>query len=129
MTALGFHCFVWVLSGLSEWGYSSLWCTGFSLHWLLLLQKTGSSTGLSSCGSWAQQLRLVGCRAWAQSLWCMGLVAPRHRKSSQTRDQTCVPCIGRQILILCATREVLNYFLSTLNKWYIIINRKFRKYR
>ena len=28
-------------------------------------------------------------------------------ESSQTRDQTCVPCIGRQILIHCTTREVL----------------------
>ena len=23
-------------------GYSSFWCTGFSLRWLLLLQRTGS---------------------------------------------------------------------------------------
>ena len=35
----------------------------------------------------------------------MGLVAPRHVGSSQTRAQTCVPCIGRQILNHCATRE------------------------
>ena len=36
-------------------GYSSLWCTGFCLQWLLLLQSTGSRcTGFSSCGSWAQ---------------------------------------------------------------------------
>ena len=33
-------------------GYSSLWCTGFSLRWLLLLQSTGSRpVGFSSCGS------------------------------------------------------------------------------
>ena len=36
-------------------GYSLLWCTGFSLQWLLLLQSTGSRcVGLSSCGTWAQ---------------------------------------------------------------------------
>ena len=31
-------------------------------------------------------------------------------ESSRSRDQTCVPCIGRQILIHCATREVLQIF-------------------
>ena len=37
----------------------------------------------------------------------MGLVAPRHVGSSQTRARTRVPCIGRQILNHCATREAL----------------------
>ena len=36
-----------------------------------------------------------------------GLVAPRHVGSSQTRARTHVPCIGRQILNHCATREAL----------------------
>ena len=32
-------------------GYSSLWCTGFSMRWLLLLRSMGSRrTGFSSCG-------------------------------------------------------------------------------
>ena len=35
----------------------------------------------------------------------MGLVAPRHVGSSQTRARTHVPCISRQILNHCATRE------------------------
>ena len=54
-------------------GYSSLWCTGFSLQWLLLLQSTGSRrAGFSSCGSWALELRLssFGARAWLlRSMW------------------------------------------------------------
>ena len=41
----------------------------------------------------------------------MGLVAPQHVESSQTRDQTHVSCIGRQILIHGATREVPCIFL------------------
>ena len=41
---------------------------------------------LSSCGSWAQLLR---------SMW----------DPPQTRARTLVPCIGRQILNHCATRE------------------------
>ena len=39
------------------------------------------------------------------NLWLAGLVAPRHVGSSQTRARTRVPCIGRQILNHCATRE------------------------
>ena len=34
-----------------------------------------------------------------------GLVARWHVGSSQTGARTCVPCIGRQILNRCATRE------------------------
>ena len=82
-------------------GYSSLWCAGFSLQWLLLLWSIGSRCmGFSSCGTRAQQL------------WCMGLVAPRHVGSSRARDQTCVPCISRQILNHCATRKSLNFDFS-----------------
>ena len=35
----------------------------------------------------------------------MALAAPRRVGSSQTRDRTCVSCIGRQILYHWATRE------------------------
>ena len=80
-------------------GYSLLWCAGFSLRWLLWLRSTGSRPQ-------AQQLWLAGSRVQTQQLWRMGLVAPRHVGSSWTRAQTCVPCIGRQILNHCTTREV-----------------------
>ena len=36
----------------------------------------------------------------------MGWIAPRHVGSSLTRDQTCISCIGRQILNHWTTREV-----------------------
>ena len=51
-------------------------------------------------------------------MWAIcGLVAPPHVESSQTRDQTHVPCIGRWIPIHCTTRKVwslifCNDFLS-----------------
>ena len=48
---------------------------------------------LSNCGSWAQLLR---------GTW----------ESSQTRARTRVPCIGRQILNHCATREALCFLLK-----------------
>ena len=45
-------------------GYSLLWCAGFSLQWLLLLQSTGSrSEGFSSCGSRTLERRLSSCGA------------------------------------------------------------------
>ena len=38
-------------------------------------------------------------------MWLTGPVAPWYVGSSQTRARTRVPCIGRQILNHCATRE------------------------
>ena len=39
-----------------------------------------------------------GCSAWALWLWHTDSIAPSHTGSSQTRDQTDVPCIARRIL-------------------------------
>ena len=58
--------------------------------------------GLSCCRAQAPD-------AQAQQLWLTGVVAPRHVGSSQTRSRTRVPCIGRQILNHCTTREALLY--------------------
>ena len=96
---------------------SSLLRVGFSwgewelllvvVRWLLLLRNMGSRcTGFSSCGTWAQQLRLVGSRAQSQQLWRTGLVAPWHVGS----------CIGRRILNHCATREALHSFFKLLSR-------------
>ena len=65
-------CFFWLrwvfvaARGLSlvamSGGYSSLWCVGFSLRWLLLLRTMGSRcAGFSSCGSRALERRLSSC--------------------------------------------------------------------
>ena len=51
----------------------------------------------------------------------MGLVAPRHVRSSQTRARTRVPCIGRRIFNHCATREALK---SIIVESYVRITRK-----
>ena len=100
---------LWCCAGFSlvatSEGSSWLWCAGFSLRWLLLLQSMG--------------FRARGL----QELWCMGLVALRHVGSSQIRDQTPVSCIGRQILYHWATREasfsliiyvVFSFFIPSL---------------
>ena len=70
-------------------GYSLLWCVGFSSQCLLLLWSTGFR-GL-----------------WPSSCSALGFVALQHVGSSQTRDQTHVPCIGRLIVNHWTTRAVL----------------------
>ena len=61
----------------------------------------------------ASRCRAQAPDAQAQQLWLTGRVAPRHVGSSQTRARTRVPCIGRQTLNHCATREAPHsyYFL------------------
>ena len=72
-----------------------MWQAGATLH---RGAPASHCHGLSCCGAQAPD-------AQAQLLWLMGLVAPRHVGSSQTRARTRVPCISRQILNHCATRE------------------------
>ena len=57
--------------------------------------------GLSCCGAQAPD-------AQAQQLWLPGPAVLRNVGSSQTRARTRVPCIDRQTLNHCATREALS---------------------
>ena len=81
LAVLGLCCCAGLSLVAASGGYSSLWCAGFSLRWLLLLRSTDSRH--------------------------VGLVAPRHVGSSRTRARTPVPCIGRRILNHWTTREAL----------------------
>ena len=60
LAALGLRCWVFVAARelslvVASRGFSSLWCTGFSLWWLLLFWSSRSRlAGFSSCGTWAQ---------------------------------------------------------------------------
>ena len=67
LAELGLCCCAPAFSSCGERGsYSSLWCVGFSLRWLLLLRSTGCRrTGFSSCGSRALERRLSSCGARA----------------------------------------------------------------
>ena len=78
-------------------------CAGFSLQWLLLW-----STGSRALTSVVSAHRLQGAGSVVVGV---GLVAPRHVGSSQTRDGTGVPCIARQILKLWTTREAQTHGL------------------
>ena len=55
--------------------------------------------GLSSCRSQSLERRPSSCGT-------QGFVALQHVETSWTRDQTCVPCTDRQIVIHCTAREV-----------------------
>ena len=110
LAVLGLGCCAWAFSSCGEQG-------------LLFIVVCGLLTAVASlvvehrpqaCG--LQQLWLAGSRSQAQQLWCTGLVAPRHVGSSQTRARTHVPCIGRQILNHCTTRQVpAHTFLNLLS--------------
>ena len=60
VTSCWFVCLCWVFAAawvFCSWGARGpplMWCTGFSLRWLLLLWSTVCRhTGFSCCGSWA----------------------------------------------------------------------------
>ena len=79
-----------------QWAGSS-WRRGFLFgfrSWVSLGHR-----GFSSCGAWYLERGL-------SNSWHTGLVACWHVGSSQTRGQTCVPCIGRWVLNHRTTREV-----------------------
>ena len=92
---LNFFIFGCVGSSFPCEGFLQLRQAGTTLH---RGARTSHYRGLSCCGAQAPD-------AQAQQLWLTGPVAPRHVGSSQTRARTHVPCIGRQILNHCATRE------------------------
>ena len=90
MAALGLHrCvgFLWLL-----WAGAPLPCIAWG---------SGSPKWWPVCSA------VVACECWLTGsvvVAYMGLVTPWHLGSSQTRDQTLVPCIGRQILNHWTTR-------------------------
>ena len=82
---------------------SSFLCEGF-----LQLRRAGATLHPVARASHCRRLSCCGAQApdaQAQQLWLTGLVALRHVGSSQTRARTRVPCIGRQILNHCPTKE------------------------
>ena len=85
------------------------------LHCYEGVSLVAASRATLGCCARASHCRgLSCCRAWAPEH--LGLfIARGHVESSQTRDQTHVPCIGRWILNHWTAREVLDLmFLSSL---------------
>ena len=88
LAIVGLHCCTLAFSSCREWG-------------LLFSCGTQAShcSGFSCCGG--QTLGML-----ASVVVAYGLVALQHVGYSQTRDGTCVPCIGRQILYHWTTSKV-----------------------
>ena len=84
LAALGLHCCTWTFSSCGRAGATLL----------IVVASLVTDHGLQG--------------EWAQYLWLMGLVAPWHMGSSQTRHQTGVPWIARWILNHWTTREDSN---------------------
>ena len=101
LTLLTLHCSTQAFSTCGEQGGLLSTCSAQPSH----------CDGFSCCAAQALGHRL-------QQLWHTGLVAPQHVGSSQTRDQTCVPCTGRQILNHWTTREVqpLSFYQHEFSK-------------
>ena len=100
-------CWVLLLPGLfsscNKWVHSSLRCSSFSLWGYSFVFFCGvQALVVLAPGLWSTGSIVVGT----------GLVAPQHVGSSWTRDQTCVPCIGRRITYHWATREAWNIHLK-----------------
>ena len=77
-------------------GYSSLWCTGFSLQWLSCCkaQALGMQAsvvvahGFIGCGSQALEHRLKSCDAWTYLL-CIMCDRPRPEIKPESPALTC----------------------------------------
>ena len=83
------------------------WVRGTTLPWGV---QVSHCSGFSCCR--AQALGCVGFSSRsppAQSWWSMGSIPPQQVGSSQTKDQTRIPCFGRQILNRWTTREVADF--------------------
>ena len=92
LAVLGLRFCARAFSSCGEWGPLFIAVRGpLTVVASLVAEHRLQMRRLSSCGS-------------------RGPVAPWHVGSSQTRTRTCVPCIGRQILNHCATREALNAY-------------------
>ena len=117
-----FTCSLYLLPGLSFKAAFSF----FFIH-LFILAPLSLPCSVQTFSSWQQvgatlccgsralgikSFSTGGLQAQIGSLWCTGFVAPQHVESSQSRDRTCVPCVGRRILIHYATKKVPSKPLS-----------------
>ena len=99
MAALSLRC---CIRAFSSCGVRSSHCGGFCCCRAWALEHAGFST----------------CSTWAQQLWCTGLDTPGHVGFSQTRNQTSVPCIARQILNHWTIKEVPKFsFFFKQKQW------------
>ena len=109
LTGLGLHCCEGFSLAIVSRGSSAVEVWGLLMAVVFLVVRMGSRAHALRDLPWVDSLAVVpklnSCGPWVQWLqvWTLG--------SSQTRDLTCVSCIGRQIVYYWATREALNIFI------------------
>ena len=112
LAALGLCCCAWAFSSCGECGLLFVAVRRLLIAVASLVVEHGlQARRLQQLRHKGLVLWLVGSRVQAWQLWRTGLVAPWHVRSSRTRARTRVPCIGRQILNHCATREAFKFIL------------------
>ena len=114
LAVLGLPCCAWTFSGCGEWGLLFVAVCGL----LIVVASLVVEHGLQARR--LQQLQHVGSVVVAHGLQSAGSGVVVHGVSCSvacgiflTRARTRVPCIARQILNHCATREVPADFLSS----------------
>ena len=90
----------------------------FCLHWVFISQlRLPLVAGFSLC--WLLLLWSIGSGHSGSVVVALGLAALRHVGSSQTRDKTCVPCIGQE-----SPQQTLDYVkIHRVNKPVTLINK------
>ena len=106
LLALHLHCCTWRFCSYGEW-------------WLQFVMVCGLPRGFFCCTAQILKPRLQQLWLWSlerrlNSCGSQALVAPQHVESSWTRNRTLCPCIGRWVLIHCATKEVMLTLLLSL---------------
>ena len=113
---------------LQHWGWLDLFLSFAFIFLLVALGLCCCTRVFFSCGErrllfvvMHKLLLAVASLVWSTGSRHMAVgscstqgVAPRQVESSQTRDQVCVPCIGRRILIHCATTEVPIFLIFSI---------------
>ena len=85
MVSVGLCCCMWAFSSCGEQGLI-----------FIAVAQASHCRGFSCCGALALDRGASVVASHGLSSWASGLVVQQHVGSSLTRDQTLVPCVGRQ---------------------------------
>lgn len=117
-----FYLFICARSSLPRSGFLYLRWAGAPLHCSIQASHCcGSSRGAQALGAWTSAVTACGLVVAAPRLYRADSVVMVH--GLRCSVAFCVRCIGRWILIHCATREVIDFVLFCfLNLFYAVIS-------
>ena len=117
-----FYLFICARSSLPRSGFLYLQWARATLHCSIQVSHCCvSSRGAQAPGAWTSAVAACGLVVAAPRLYSAGSVVTVHGLGCSAAF--CVPCIGRRILIHCATGEVIDFVLFCfLNLFYAVIS-------